>query len=161
MNKKIGVFAGTFDPITIGHEEIIKKASDLFDNLVIAICINKEKTATFDIETRLKMVKSACLKFDNCKVVYHEGMLVDLMKKLGAKYYVRGVRDSVDFEYEKKTHFFNKKLYPEIITVYIPCDEDLLEVSSTKVRKLIELKKDLSGYLSKEVLSILQENKAK
>ena len=109
MEKKIGVFAGTFDPITIGHEEIIKKGSELFDSLVVAICINEEKSTMFGVETRLEMVKTICKKYKNCNVVYHSGMLVDLMKEIGAKYYIRGVRNIADFEYESKMHFFNKK----------------------------------------------------
>ncbi len=158
MNKNIAVFAGTFDPITLGHEEIIKKASELFDKLIIAICINIEKSTTFDVDLRLKMVKSVCEKYTNCKVVYHEGMVVDLMKKEGAKYYIRGVRNEIDFDYETKTHYFNKTLYPEMTTFFIPCDKEFLDISSTKVRDLIKSKKDLKNYLSKEVLKILKEN---
>ena len=157
MEKKIGVFAGTFDPITIGHEEVIKKASELFDSLVVAICINEEKHTMFGVETRLEMVKTICKKYKNCSAVYHEGMLVDLMKEIGAKYYIRGVRNIADFEYESKMHFFNKKLYKDLITIFIPCDEELSSVSSTNVRDAIKNGGDLKEFLPLEVLEIIKD----
>ena len=156
MEKKIAVFAGTFDPITVGHEEVIKKASELFDSLTVAICINKDKTTLFNIEARLQMVRAVCSKYPNCQVVYHDGMVVDLMKKIGAKYSVRGVRNNTDFKYESQMTFFNKKLYPDMITIYLPCDEKFLSVSSTKVRNSIKEDGNLKGYVSSGVLKIIK-----
>ena len=142
------VFAGTFDPVTKGHESVIKTASELFDEVFVALCINAEKTACFSVEDRLEMLNSVCKEYKNVKVIYHEGMLVDFMKANGVKYTVRGVRNATDYEYENVMHKNNSSLYPEIVTLYIPCNEELKTVSSTAVKKQIK-----SGVLSEETLS--------
>ena len=154
---KIGVFAGTFDPITKGHEQVIKKSVGLFDKLIVALCVNPEKHTLYSVETRLKMLKSVCEKYPSVEVVYHEGMLVDLLKQKDAVYSVRGVRNNTDYEYENNMHFVNKKLYSDIVTVYMPCDEDFLDISSTAVRESIKTGKDLTKYLSSEVLEIIKQ----
>ncbi|MBO7214079.1 MAG: pantetheine-phosphate adenylyltransferase [Clostridia bacterium] len=142
------VFAGTFDPVTKGHEKVIEKASKLFDEVLVALCINAEKKTMFSVEERLEMLNCVSGNYSNVKVVYHEGMLVDLMKKEGIIYTVRGVRNATDYEYENRMHEFNLSLYPEIVTLYIPCSEDLKEVSSTAVKKDL-----LSALKSGQMLS--------
>ena len=127
---KKAVFAGTFDPLTLGHEEIIRKASALFDELTVAICVNPDKTAMFSLEVRLEMLNAVCKRYQNVKVTHHEGMLVDLMKSIGAIYNVRGLRNSVDFEYEELMHHYNEALYPEMQAIYIPCSASNTGVSS-------------------------------
>lgn len=92
------VFAGTFDPVTKGHEEVIAKCSAMFDEVIVAICVNVNKTAMFPIEKRLEFLEKTCRKYGNVKVVYHEGLLVDLLKKEGAVYNVRGLRNGKDYE---------------------------------------------------------------
>ena len=151
------VFAGTFDPITKGHEAVIEKASKLFDELTVAICVNPDKKALFSVQTRLEMLNSVCKKYQNVNVVYHEGWLVDLMKSIGAKYNVRGVRNATDYEYENHMHHYNENAYPEIVTLYIPCSQKLKDVSSTKVK--LELQKGVynSEYLSDEVIQIIKK----
>lgn len=152
------VFAGTFDPVTKGHEKVIEKASALFDGVVVALCINSEKKTLFSVSERLEMLSAVCKDYKNVKVVYHEGMLVDLMKKEGIVYTVRGVRNATDYEYENKMHAFNRTLYPEIVTLYLPCSDELKEVSSTAV------KKDLIGaieggeMLSESVIAIIKKS---
>ena len=153
---KKAVFAGTFDPITVGHEEIIKKASALFDELTVAICINPDKIATFSLEKRLDMLNAVCKRYDNVKVVYHQGLLVDLMKSIGAIYNVRGLRNQVDFEYEETMHHFNENLYPEMETIYIPCNASRTGVSSTAVKTAILKGESVEGMLSKEVIEIIK-----
>lgn len=150
------VFAGTFDPVTKGHESVIKKASELFDEVFVALCINAEKTARFSVSSRLEMLNLACEKYKNVKVVYHEGMLVDFMKDNKIIYTVRGVRNSTDYEYENKMHEFNSKLYPEIVTLYIPCNQELKNVSSTAVKKDIESGVFSEETLSKEVIGVIK-----
>jgi len=78
---KKAVFAGTFDPVTLGHEAVIEKASNLFDEVIVAVCINAEKTAKFSLDIRLEMLNATCKKYKNVKVMYHSGMLVDFMKE--------------------------------------------------------------------------------
>ena len=154
---KKAVFAGTFDPLTLGHESVIEKSARLFDELTVAICINPEKHTLFSVDARLDMLRAVCKKYKNVKVVYHEGMLVDLMKSLGAIYNVRGVRNLTDYEYENRMHEFNQKSYSEIVTLYIPCNEKYKIVSSTKVRELIKDKNLLKDYLSKEVIEVIEK----
>lgn len=156
MNK--AVFAGTFDPITIGHEKVIETASKMFDILYVSLGVNPEKHPIFSTEIRLEMMKKVCEKYKNVEVIYHEGMLVDLMKEKGIIYTVRGVRNDSDYAYENEMHFVNKSLYPNIVTLFIPCDKDLALVSSTAVRNAVKNGEDLSKYLSKEVIEIIRKN---
>ena len=154
---KNAVFAGTFDPVTKGHESVIEKASKLFDTLTVAVCINPDKKTLFTVDTRLEMLKSVCAKYKNVVVTYHEGWLVDLMKSVGAIYNVRGVRNATDYEYENGMHYYNEKMYPEIVTLYIPCSEELKEVSSTAVKKDIASGRYNGEYLSKSVIDIIKK----
>lgn len=149
---RVAVFAGTFDPVTSGHEEIIKKSAVLFDELIVALCVNVTKKAMFSVEKRLDLLKAVCKKYENVKVVYHEGLLVDLMREHGAIYNVRGLRNGKDYDYETEMNFINADLMPEIVTVYLPCSAKNLSVSSTAVRELLTFKKDVSKYLPKEIV---------
>ena len=153
---KIGVFAGTFDPITKGHEQVIKKSVGLFDKLIVALCVNPEKHTLYSVDDRLEMLNAVCKNYKNVEVVYHEGMLVDLLKQKGSVYSVRGVRNNTDYEYENNMHFVNKKLYSDIVTIYLPCDEEFLDISSTAVRNAIKKGEDLDKFLSKEVISVIK-----
>ena len=150
------VFAGTFDPVTKGHEKVIEKASALFDGVVVALCINVEKKATFTVSERLEMLNAVCKKYKNVEVTYHEGMLVDLMKEKGIIYTVRGVRNATDYEYENIMHKNNSSHYPQIVTLYIPCSDELKDVSSTAVKKDLNHALTTGDMLSKEVVDIIK-----
>lgn len=156
---KKAVFAGTFDPITIGHEKVIEIASKAFDKLYVSLGVNPEKHPIFSTDLRIKMIKKVCDKYQNVDVVYHEGMLVDLMKEKGIIYTIRGVRNDSDYAYENKMHLFNKSLYPEIVTLFLPCDKEYSLISSTAVRRAVKNGEDLTEYLSPEVIEIIRENK--
>ncbi len=138
---KIALFAGTFDPITKGHESVIEKAAKLFDKLVVAICVNSQKQTTFSVEDRLKMLNSVTKKYSNVEVVYHEGLLVDLMKEKNIVYNIRGIRNDTDREYENMMQGVNYNLYSNIVTIFLPCDSEYVEISSTNARKSILEKK--------------------
>ena len=155
---KKAIFAGTFDPITKGHERVIEKASKLFDEVIVAVCVNPKKTSLYSKEKRLEMINMVIKKYSNVKAVVHDGLVVDLMKSEGAIYYVRGVRNNTDYLYENDMYFMNKELYPELITMYFPCEKDLLDVSSTVVRNAIYNDEDLSLYLSNEVINAIKQN---
>lgn len=155
---KKAVFAGTFDPVTKGHEAVIKKAVELFDFLTVAICINPNKKALFSVEKRLKMLNAVLSNYKNVEVVFHEGMLVDLMKEKGAIYNVRGVRNTTDYEYENTMHDYNETLYPQIVTVYLPCSKDFKEVSSSLVKLDVEKGIYSSKTLSQKVIDIIKED---
>ena len=149
------VFAGTFDPVTKGHEEIIAKCSDLFDEVIVAICVNVNKTTMFSVEKRLEFLKKTCAKYKNVKDLYHEGLLVDLLQKEGAKYNVRGLRNGRDYEYENEMNFVNSELMPEIVTIYIPCSDLNVQVSSSVVRELLKFGRSADRYVPNEIVGLL------
>ncbi len=150
------VFAGTFDPVTKGHEEVIAKCSAMFNEVIVAICVNVNKTAMFPIEKRLEFLEKTCSKYGNVKVVYHEGLLVDLLKKEGAVYNVRGLRNGKDYEYENEMNFVNSELMPEIVTVYIPCGNMNVQVSSSIVRELLRFNRDVKRYVPEEIADLIR-----
>ena len=150
------VFAGTFDPITAGHEEVIKKSSQLFDEVIVALCVNVTKKAMFSIEDRMKFLNAVCEKYPNVQVVYHDGLLVDLMKQQNAIYNVRGLRNGKDYDYENEMNYINADLMPELVTVYLPCSVKNISISSTAVRELLSFNKAVDKYLPKEILKLLK-----
>ena len=154
---KKALFAGTFDPVTIGHEKVIEKISKLFDEVYVSIGVNPSKTPIFSLELRLKMLKLVCQKYSNVKVVYNDGLLVDLMKKENILYNVRGVRNDTDYAYENDMHFLNETLYPGMITLFIPCEKEYVNVSSTAVRNAVQKGEDLDKYLSSPVIEVIKE----
>ena len=150
------VFAGTFDPITAGHEEVIKKSAQLFDEVIVALCVNVTKKAMFSIEDRMKFLNAVCEKYPNVQVVYHDGLLVDLMKQQNAIYNVRGLRNGKDYDYENEMNYINADLMPELVTVYLPCSVKNISISSTAVRELLSFNKAVDKYLPKEILKLLK-----
>lgn len=149
------VFAGTFDPVTKGHEEIIKKCSELFDECVVALCVNIKKSAMFSVEKRLAFLRAVCDKYKNVRVVYHDGLLVDLMAAEKAVYYVRGLRNGRDYDYENDINYINSELMPELVTIYVPCSALNVQVSSTAVRELISFKKSAAKYIPEEIIPLI------
>ena len=148
---KVCVFAGTFDPITNGHTFVIDKCLDVFDKVVIALGVNKEKSPMFDLETRKKLIKLAVGNNYKVEITSFEGMLVDFMKKNGIKVNVRGIRDIDDYKYETTMERFNRDMYGEMTTLYIPTPKELVHVSSSAIRNILELGSDASEYLPKAV----------
>lgn len=151
------VFAGTFDPVTKGHEEIIAKCSSLFDEVIVAICVNVNKTTMFSVEKRLDFLRATCAKYPNVKVLFHEGLLVDLLKAEGAIYNVRGLRNGRDYEYENEMNFVNSELMPEIVTIYIPCSDPNVQISSSVVRELLKFGKNADRYVPDEIKGKLSD----
>ena len=144
---KIGVFAGSFDPITLGHEDIVMKAMPLFDEIFIAIGVNIDKKYQFPLEDRIKWIENTFAEFPKVKVISYEGLTVDLCKRLNAGFIIRGLRNTTDFEYESIVAEANKKLNPEIETVFFLSDPNLRCISSTVVRDLVKNGVDLKGFV--------------
>ena len=131
---KTAVFAGTFDPITTGHEYVIKKCLEKFDKVIVVVADNDKKTPIFSSDKRRDFILSVFDKDTNVEVCIHHGLMMDFMKERGLIYYVRGIRDEKDKEYEDKMKAFNLSVYPELQNVYIDAPKDLKMVSSTCVR---------------------------
>ena len=128
--SKIAVFPGTFDPITIGHVDIVNRASELFDEVIIAVGVNTKKTTLFDLELRKQWIHTAFANNPKVRIESYEGLTVDFCKKMGAKFLLRGLRNGTDFDYESHIAQLNKALWNEIETVFIMCDPALSYISS-------------------------------
>ncbi|MGT2886990.1 pantetheine-phosphate adenylyltransferase [Streptococcus didelphis] len=157
MSDKIGLFTGSFDPVTNGHIDIIKRASKLFDYLYVGVFYNPNKQGFFDLETRLKMLSEVLLAFENVSAVSTQDRLaVDLARDLGVTHLVRGLRNPTDFEYESNLEYFNRRLEASIETVYFIADHSLQPISSSRVRELIHFKSSLNGLVPQPVIKQLE-----
>ena len=148
---KTCVFAGTFDPLTNGHAFAIDCLLKTFDKVVVAIGVNVDKNPMFSLEDRKQMILNTYAGNDKVEVKEFNGMLVDFMKKNDILVNVRGIRDVDDYKYETTMERYNRDMYPEMVTIYIPTPKDLVQVSSTAMRNIIELKGDCSKYIPKAV----------
>lgn len=149
--EKIAVFPGSFDPITIGHESIVLRALPLFDKIIIAIGHNVNKKGVFKLEERLNWIRKV---FDNYPIVeidHFEGLTVDYCRKINARYILRGLRTSADFEYERAIAQVNKKMFPEIESVFILTTPELTPINSTIIRDIIRHGGDASNFLPDQI----------
>ena len=144
---KTAVFAGSFDPITRGHEDIVLKAMPLFDEIIIAIGVNIDKKYAYPLEQRIKWIENTFAEYPKVKVVSYEGLTVDLCRKMNAGFIIRGLRNTTDFEYESIIAEANKKLNPEVETVFFLSDPTVRCISSTVVRDLIKNHADLKDFI--------------
>lgn len=145
------VFAGTFDPPTTGHKRIICDCLKIFDEVVVAVMVNTDKKPMFTEEERKFLLSKLFSGDSRVKVVVFDGAVVDLLEREKTPFYVRGIRNTVDFEYENANFFANKKLKDDIVTVYLPAEQDSLQVSSTLVKNSVRFKKDFSSYIPAEI----------
>lgn len=150
MNKKC-VFAGTFDPPTTGHLNIIETSLKIFDEVVVAVMVNTGKQPILSENERCALLTKLFKGNNLVKVIAFEGAVVDLLKSENTPFYVRGVRNTIDFEYENMNMFANKKLMDDIVTIYIPAGQDSLHISSTLVKNSVKFKKQYSDYIPKEI----------
>ncbi|PKP36430.1 MAG: pantetheine-phosphate adenylyltransferase [Bacteroidetes bacterium HGW-Bacteroidetes-15] len=149
--EKVAVFPGTFDPFTVGHEAIVKRALKLFDKVIVAVGKNLSKSTLFSIEQRLDMVNEVFKDEPNVEVEGYEGLTVDFCHKKGAKFLLRGLRTSADFEYERAIGQVNKAMQPDIETVFILTSPEHTPVNSTIVRDILVNKGDASIFLPKAI----------
>lgn len=149
--EKVAVFPGTFDPFTVGHEALVKRALKIFDKVVVAVGKNLSKSTLFTIDQRLEMVKDVFANYDNVEVVGYEGLTVDFCESIGAKFLLRGLRTSADFEYERAIGQVNKAMKPEIESVFMLTAPEHTPVNSTIVRDIIVNKGDATKFLPKAI----------
>lgn len=145
------VFAGTFDPPTIGHKKVIEASLKIFDEVVVAVMINGQKTPLLTVDERVALLEKMYKNEKNVRICPFEGAAVDILERENTPFYVRGVRNTVDFEYENANYFASKKLKKDLITVYIPAEPEDICVSSTMVKNFIKFKKDYLQYIPKEI----------
>lgn len=145
------IYPGTFDPITLGHLDIITRASKLFDKLVVSVVMNIEKTPFFDIDERVELIKKVVSELPNVEVACSIELLADFAKQYENPVIIKGLRNHIDYEYETTMAVFNKKLNPQLETFFITAKLEYTYVSSTAVRQLALYGADLSDYVPKVV----------
>ena len=153
MNYKTAIYPGTFDPVTKGHLDIIKRACKIFDKIIIAIANNKDKNTMFNLEKRVQMMQKATNNFQKVEVKSFNSMLVDFAKKENAKIIIRGLRAVSDFEYELQMGYANSSLDKEIETIYLMPTLENAFISSTVVRSILKYNGDVSHLIPKEIIN--------
>ncbi|MBX4205030.1 MAG: pantetheine-phosphate adenylyltransferase [Candidatus Doudnabacteria bacterium] len=150
------IFPGTFDPLHLGHMDVLVKAAKTFDTVIWGIFHNTQKNPKFTIDQRLEMMDAASRDIKRVQVQAFDGLLVDAAKKIQATHIVRSMRVGMDFDYEFPMTLINRKLAPELITVYFPAEQNHFHISSSIVRELIAYKQDLREYVPAEILEYVQ-----
>ena len=149
---KKAVFPGSFDPITLGHKDVISRAIPLFDEIIIAIGINSDKNYMFSLEQRKKFIEECFQEYDNVKVATYHGLTVDFCKTHAIDYIIRGLRNPADFEFEKAIALTNRELAP-IETVFLLTAANTSYISSSIVRDVLQNGGDVSGLVPSSVVS--------
>ena len=149
--KKIAVFPGSFDPITVGHEDVVRRALPLFDEIIIAIGGNSQKQALYPLEQRIKWIHEVFKGEAKVSVASYEGLTVDFCEKVNANYLLRGIRSAADFEYEKTIAHLNHDMLPSLETILILSRPELSSISSTIVREIIRGKGKIKKFVPKEI----------
>lgn len=149
--EKVAIFPGSFDPFTIGHEEIVRRGLSMFDRIVVAVGVNAVKRGFLDIDTRLAVIKKVFRGNERVEVVSYSGLTVDFCEKLGARFIIRGLRTAADFEYERAVGQINKAMAPSIETVFLLTSPERTFISSTIVRDVILNGGDASKFLPTNV----------
>lgn len=153
---RAAVYPGSFDPITLGHLDIIRRTSKLYDEITIVIAASPDKQALFSIEERIAMIQAEVADCKNCKVAAHPGLTVEYAKRIGAQVIIRGLRAVVDFEYEVSMANVNRKLAPEIETVLFLAGPEFDFISSRVVKEVARHRGSLEGLVSPAVAKAVQ-----
>ncbi|MBI4974414.1 MAG: pantetheine-phosphate adenylyltransferase [Candidatus Omnitrophica bacterium] len=153
--KKIAVYPGTFDPVTYGHIDIIKRASMIFDRVVVAIAHNEDKTPLFSVDERISMLKDAVKGIRNVVVDDFDGLVVDYIKNLGANVMIRGLRMLSDFEFEFQMALTNRKLRSDIETIFLMPHESYSYISSKLIKEAVSLGADVGKFVPKKTKELL------
>ena len=149
--KKTAVFPGSFDPFTIGHEAIVKRALPLFDTIIIAVGVNTQKNTLFSVEDRVKMISKVFSSEHKVEIDTFSGLTVDYCHQKGATYILRGLRTAADFEYERAMGQMNKKMASDIDTVFLLTSTEHTPINSTIVRDIIKMGGDASMFVPKAI----------
>ena len=157
MKRKIAIVPGSFDPITYGHIDIIKRSAQLFDEVIVAILVNPDKKYLFTLEEREEMINESIKDFNNVKVDSFSGLLVNYAKKVNSTVIVRGLRAVSDFEYEMQLTFMNKALDDNIETFYMMANKQYSFISSSIVKGVSGFGADLSKFVPKHVEEKLEK----
>ncbi len=151
------VYSGTFDPPTTGHKSVIENCLKIFDKVVVAVMINPQKEPFLSVEDRIRLLNKLFNGNAAVEVCAFDGAAVDLLEREQTPFYVRGVRDAIDLDYENRNRFANEKLKSDLVTLYIPAEKSELHVSSSLVKNSVRFKKDFKEYIPAEILADFEE----
>jgi len=149
--KKIAVFPGSFDPITSGHEDLIKRAVPLFDKIIVAVGVNSQKKYLFSLEQRLEWLEEVFIDYPSVEVGQFEGLTANFCKEVDARYLIRGLRNASDFDYEKTISQLNNIVGDGIETIFLISHPAYSHISSTIVREIIRGKGDVSPFIPSSI----------
>ena len=163
MTNRTVICPGSFDPVTLGHMDIISRASVMFDKVIVAVLVNSPKKPVFTAEERIYLLKKALSDFVNVEVQSFDGLLVDYARQVGASAVVRGLRAVSDFEYEFQMSLTNKKLYPQMETIFLTTRSEYMFLSSSIVKQIAVLGGDITNFvpecIHQEIKTRLSEKK--
>lgn len=151
LKREIAIYPGTFDPLTCGHEDLVRRAAGMFDEVVLAIAESRSKNPVFSLQERIDMAQTVLAPLENVRVVGFDGLLMDFVLEQKAKVLIRGLRAVSDFEYEFQMAGMNRRLYPEVETVFLTPGERHMFVSATMVREIARLGGDVSSFVSPHI----------
>lgn len=151
------VYPGTFDPITCGHSDLIKRAAQFYDKLIIAVAHNRNKTPLFSLDERIALAKSVCADYPNVEVMGFDCLLVEFVRQVGGQVILRGLRAVSDFEYEFQLASMNRKLAPNVETMFMTPAEQFSYISSSLVREIAALNGDISDFVHAEVALAMKQ----
>lgn len=162
LTPRIAVYPGSFDPITLGHLDVMKRASRLFDRLIVGIGVNIEKVPMFDAEERCDLIRRSAAHLPNLEIRTFEGLAVDFVKQCGSKVMVRGVRPITDIAAELTMMSANRRLAPEVETLFMIADGELAHVSSSLIKQIAALASDeaLARFLPPYVVQAVRQKVA-
>ncbi len=150
--KTKALFPGSFDPFTLGHLNILKRALAMFDEVVVAVGINQDKRGFFDMDQRIDIIRQIVKGLDGVSIIKYDNLTVDTCKELGINHIIRGVRNMIDFETERSIADANRKLAPEIDTIIIPTAQEFAHISSSAVRDILKHHGDTKLFLPQGVV---------
>lgn len=153
--QRIAVYSGTFDPLTLGHEDVLRRAAGLFDEVVLAVAVAHHKKTLFTLDERLALARESLAGLPNVRVLPFDGLIMDFCRAQNARAVVRGIRNLTDFDYEAQMAAMNRKLHPAVETVFLLPQAELQCISSTLVREISKLGGDISGMVSAPVAAAL------
>lgn len=149
--EKVALFPGSFDPFTIGHESIVRRAFPIFDKIIVAIGINTQKKSLLSLEMRIQLINDVFVNEPAVEITSYQGLTVEYCSKIGVKYILRGLRTAADFEYERAIGQLNKAMKPEIESVFLLTSAEYTPVNSTIVRDILIYGGDASKFLPQGV----------
>jgi len=150
---KIAIYPGSFDPITLGHLDVVRRAAQIFDKVIICVMVNAEKNPMFSLEERLAMVRKVTARFDNVEADTADMLLVEYARIKGANVIVKGLRVISDYERECQMALMNKKINPELDTLFLPATEQYTYLSSSLVKEMAKYGADLSECVPREIIA--------